>query len=90
MLPNVLPDLATAMKKNPNLKVMVNGGYFDVSTPYFEGVMELRHLPVPPALLSNIEYHYYQSGHMVYVHPPTLVELHDNVADFIRRTSGVR
>jgi carboxypeptidase C (cathepsin A) len=90
MLPNVLPDLATAMKKNPNLKVMVNGGYFDVSTPYFEGKMEMRHLPVPPALLSNIEYHYYQSGHMVYVHPPTLIELHDNVADFIRRTSGVR
>jgi hypothetical protein len=26
----------------------------------------------------------------VYVHPPTLIELHDNVADFIRRTSGVR
>ncbi|MGE5563089.1 MAG: S10 family peptidase [Bacillota bacterium] len=90
MLPNVLPDLATAMKQNPDMKVMVNGGYFDVSTPYFEGVMELRHLPVPPELLRNIEYHYYQSGHMVYVHPPTLVELHDNVADFIRRTSGVR
>ena len=47
MLPNVLPDLATAMKQNPTMKVMVNGGYFDVSTPYFEGVMELRHLPVP-------------------------------------------
>jgi carboxypeptidase C (cathepsin A) len=90
MLPNVLPDLAHAMKKNPTLKVMVNGGYFDVSTPYFEGVMELRHLPIPAALKSNIEYHYYQSGHMVYVHPPTLVELHANVADFIRRTSGVR
>ena len=90
MLPNVLPDLATAMKQNPRLKVMVNGGYYDVSTPYFEGVMELRHLPVPRELLGNIEYHYYQSGHMVYVHPPTLVELHDNVADFIRRTSGAR
>ena len=90
MLPNVLPDLAVAMKQNPNFKVMVNGGYFDISTPYFEGVMELRHLPVPQALRSNIEYHYYQSGHMVYVHPPTLVELHNNVADFIRRTSGVR
>jgi len=35
-LPNVLPDLATAMKQNPDMKVMVNGGYFDVSTPYFE------------------------------------------------------
>jgi carboxypeptidase C (cathepsin A) len=87
MLPNVLPDLASAMKQNPNLKVMVNGGYFDVSTPYFEGVMEMRHLPIPTSLRPNIEYHYYQSGHMVYVHPPTLVELHDKVADFIRRTS---
>ena len=72
MLPNVLPDLASAMKQNPDLKVMVNGGYFDVSTPYFEGKMEMRHLPVPPALQGNVEYHYYQSGHMVYVHPPTL------------------
>jgi carboxypeptidase C (cathepsin A) len=78
------------MKQNPNFKVMVNGGYFDISTPYFEGVMELRHLPIPQALRSNIEYHYYQSGHMVYVHPPTLVELHNNVAEFIRRTSGGR
>lgn len=88
MLPNVLPDLAIAMKQNPTMKVMVNGGYFDVSTPYFEGWTELHHLPVPPSLLSNIEYHYYQSGHMVYVHPPTLVQLHDNVADFIHRTEG--
>jgi carboxypeptidase C (cathepsin A) len=88
MLPNVLPDLATAMKTNPTMKVMVNGGYFDVSTPYFEGWQEMHHLAIPPALQSNIEYHYYQSGHMVYVHQPTLVQLHDNVADFIRRTSG--
>ena len=90
MLPNVLPDLATAMKQNPDLNVMVNGGYFDVSTPYFEGKMELRHLPVPSSLRSNIEYHYYESGHMVYVHLPTLKALHDNTAEFIRRTSGSR
>jgi carboxypeptidase C (cathepsin A) len=89
-LPNVLPDLAVAMKQNPDMKVMVNGGYFDVSTPYFEGKMEMRHLPVPAALRSNVEYHYYESGHMVYAHQPSLVALHDNVADFIRRTSGGR
>ena len=88
MLPNVLPDLARAMKQNPDFKVMVNGGYFDVSTPYFEGVMELRHLPIPSSLRRNIEYHYYQAGHMVYVRPDLLAEMHANVADFIRRTSA--
>ncbi|MCJ2179069.1 S10 family peptidase [Novosphingobium album (ex Hu et al. 2023)] len=87
-LPNVLPDLAVAMKNNPTMKVMVNGGYFDVSTPYFEGVFEMRHLPVPADLQANVEYSYYQSGHMVYAHLPSLHELHDKVAAFIRRTDG--
>ena len=86
----MLPDLATAMMQNPDMKVMVNGGYFDVSTPYFEGKMEMRHLPVPPALRGNVEYHYYESGHMAYLRPETLAELKANVADFIRRTSGAR
>jgi carboxypeptidase C (cathepsin A) len=90
MLPNVLPDFAAAMKQDPDFKVMVNGGYFDVSTPYFEGVMELRHLPIPASLRGNIEYHYYESGHMVYVRPQDLRQLHANVADFIRRTSSAR
>lgn len=89
-LPNVLPDLATAMMQNPDMKVMVNGGYFDVSTPYFEGKMEMRHLPVPPALRGNVECHYYEAGHMVYLQPEVLAQLRTNVADFIRRTSGVR
>ena len=69
---------------------MVNGGYYDVSTPYFAGKFEMRHLPVPANILSNVEYHYYESGHMVYAHQPSLVAIHDNVADFIRRTSGAR
>jgi carboxypeptidase C (cathepsin A) len=86
-LPNVLPDLATAMMQNPDMKVMVNGGYFDVSTPYFEGKMEMRHLPVPPEIRRNVEFHYYESGHMAYLRPETLAELKANVAGFIRRTS---
>jgi carboxypeptidase C (cathepsin A) len=89
-LPNVLPDLAVAMKQNPNMKVMVNGGYYDVSTPYFAGKFELRHLPVGPEVRRNIEYEYYESGHMVYAHHPSLIAIHDKVAAFIRRTSGGR
>jgi carboxypeptidase C (cathepsin A) len=86
-LPNVLPDLAAAMKRNPDLKVLVNGGYFDISTPFYEGWFELHHLPIPASLQRNIEYRYYQSGHMVYVHPAALRQLHDNVAAFIRSTA---
>ena len=86
----MLPDLAVAMKRNPDLKVMVLGGYFDISTPYYEGWFETHHLPIPPKLQSNIQYHYYESGHMVYVHIPALKQLHDDVAAFIRHTSGVQ
>ncbi len=42
---NVMLDLAVAMKQNPNLKVQLNGGYYDLATPYFAAVYELRQLP---------------------------------------------
>jgi carboxypeptidase C (cathepsin A) len=85
---NVMPDLAVAMKYNPNLHVMLNGGYFDVATPFYEGIYEMQHLAIPAVLRNNIEYAQYQSGHMVYAHEPSLKELHAKVADFIRRTQG--
>jgi carboxypeptidase C (cathepsin A) len=87
---NVMPDLANAMKQNPNLKVLLMGGYYDLATPYYEGWYEMHHLPIPDALQKNIEYHYYQSGHMVYAHQDSLKEMHDATAAFIRATSNVK
>jgi carboxypeptidase C (cathepsin A) len=86
---NVMPDLAYAMKYNPGLKIMVNGGYYDLATPFYEGWYEMHHLQIPASLTGNIEYHYYQSGHMVYAHEPSLKALHDNVAAFIRATDNL-
>jgi len=83
---NVLPDLAVAMKQNPNLKVQLNGGYYDLATPYFAAVYELRQLPIQSSLQGNIEMHFYTSGHMVYAHEPDLKALHANVAAFIEKT----
>ena len=85
---NVMPDLATAMKYDPKLKICLNGGYFDLATPFFEGMYEMHHLQIPASLQSNIEYHYYQSGHMVYANEASLKQLHDNVAAFIRKTDN--
>lgn len=85
---NVLPDLANAMKINPNLKVQLNAGYFDLATPFYQGIYEMHHLPMPVSLQANIEYKFYDSGHMVYAKDESLKKLHDNVAAFIRRTSN--
>ncbi|GBQ83445.1 carboxypeptidase-like protein [Gluconacetobacter johannae DSM 13595] len=85
---NVMPDLAQAMKTNPTLKIMLNAGYFDLATPYYEGIYEMQHLPIPARLQGNIEFQQYQSGHMVYANIPSLTQLHDNIADFIRRTDN--
>jgi len=41
---------------------------------------------MPTKLQANIEYKFYQSGHMVYAHEAALKELHENVAAFIRGT----
>jgi carboxypeptidase C (cathepsin A) len=85
---NVMPDLAYRMKMNPKMKVMLAGGYFDLATPYFEGVFEMHHLQIPPALQSNISYHYYEAGHMIYVKEDVLKQFHDDVENFIQATES--
>jgi len=85
---NVMPDLAAAMKTNPNLKVLLNGGYYDLATPFYEGIYEMQHLQIPKKLQANIEYKQYESGHMVYAHQASLKSLHDTVASFIKRTDN--
>jgi carboxypeptidase C (cathepsin A) len=87
--PNVMLDLAHAMKTNPNLKVMLNSGYFDLATPFYAAVYTMHHLPMERRLQANISYEYYQSGHMVYAHGPSLKQLHDSVAAFIASTDHV-
>ena len=87
--PNVIPDLAAAMKYNPRLHVMLNSGYYDLATPFYTADYEMHHLPIPQNLVQNIETHYYESGHMVYAHVQALKELHDNVAAFVNKTDNV-
>lgn len=85
---NVSADLATAMKTNPRLKVMVNGGYYDLATPFYTAFYEDKHLPISSKLAQNIQYDWYESGHMVYVNDAALKQLHANAAAFIRSTEA--
>jgi carboxypeptidase C (cathepsin A) len=83
---NTMPDLARAMKYNPDLRIFLAGGYFDLATPFYEGWYEMHHLPIPERLQDHIQYRYYQSGHMVYAHQESLKALHDDATAFIHST----
>jgi len=85
---NVSDDLAEAMKTNPRLKVMVNDGYYDLATPFFAAQYEEEHLPIPADLTKNIEYDWYEAGHMAYVRDECRKLLHDRVAAFIKGADG--
>ncbi|MGH8128763.1 MAG: peptidase S10, partial [Gammaproteobacteria bacterium] len=87
---NVMGDLAAAMKQDPDLKVMLLGGYMDLATPFYGAIYEMHQLPIPQTLQANISYAFFPSGHMVYVNPKAHKGMHDAVAAFIEANSKVK
>ncbi|HYL27753.1 MAG TPA: peptidase S10 [Candidatus Nitrosotalea sp.] len=81
---NVAPDLAQAMSYNPRLKIFSANGYFDFATPFFATVFALNHLYLAPPIQKNISYGFYDSGHMVYLHPEALARFHDDLERWYR------
>lgn len=80
--------LRSAMTQNPFLHVFVAKGYYDLATPFFAADYTIDHLGLDPSLRSHISGAYYESGHMVYAHVPSLAKLKQDTAQFIRASSG--
>ena len=85
--PNVAPDLAAAILRNPELQVLLINGIYDLATPYFAAVWTMDQLGLPPALLDNIERSDFGAGHMMYVEEDLLGQWREVLSSFIRRTS---
>ena len=83
MYVNVAETLRKAISVNPDLKVFVANGYFDLATPYFATEYTFNHLGLDPDLRQNIGMGYYDAGHMMYVHRPSLERLTKDIAAFI-------
>lgn len=77
---NTAPDLAYVLRSNPDLKVMVASGYYDLITPFFDAEFTLNRHGIAK---DKIEYLYYHGGHMMYVHEPARLELLSDTRDFI-------
>lgn len=80
--PNTLGDLATAIVQEPQLKVLIGNGYYDLATPFFQTEYDIQHLALPKALRKNIALTYYESGHMVYTAPKALDKLFHDMTRF--------
>ena len=85
--PNTGVDLAYAMNKNPNMKVLIQSGYFDLACPYGAVEYVVDHLDIPQNLKGNIDIQYYLAGHMMYVHPESMKKFKTTVANFIDANS---
>jgi carboxypeptidase C (cathepsin A) len=80
-------DLAHAMVRNPRMKVLVQQGYFDLACPYGTVEYFVDHMHVPPEVRRNVSIEHYEAGHMMYVHPPSMVKFKRDLAAFVDATS---
>ncbi len=80
---NVAETLRQAMTANHYLKVFVANGYYDLGTPYFATEYTFNTMGLHASLRGNVTMGYYEAGHMMYMHLPSLAQLKDDLAKFM-------
>ncbi|HEY6825141.1 MAG TPA: hypothetical protein VI195_11915 [Steroidobacteraceae bacterium] len=80
-------DLADTLIKDPNLRVLVLNGYYDLATPFSGTEYVMMHLGVPREVAAHVQMRYYEAGHMMYVHPPSLAKMKRDLSAFIESTT---
>lgn len=83
-VPNVSLDLSAAMRRNPNLKVFVMGGFYDLATPFFGAEFDISHLYLAPNLRNNVRFSFYESGHMTFVDEAIITKMKTDLREFYR------
>jgi len=81
--PNTSVDLTFTMKQNPSMRVLMQQGYYDLATPYLATEYYIEHMDLPDELRDNIELEYYEAGHMMYIHEPSMVKFKEDLARFV-------
>ena len=76
--------LRSAMTQNPYLQVLITEGYYDAACDYFTAEYVFSHLDLNGELRDRIHFAYYESGHMMYIHMPSLAKMKADLAAFIQ------
>lgn len=77
---NVAPFVGRAMRENNGFRVLVANGYYDLATPFFATENTFATNGIDP---DRVTLTYYEAGHMMYVHHPSLEKLGDDVRAFL-------
>jgi carboxypeptidase C (cathepsin A) len=76
-------DLSRALRRNPHLRVLVASGHYDLGTPYSATDWSLAQLDVPAEVMSRVQHHYYDAGHMMYTREADMRKLKGDVAAWL-------
>ena len=79
---NVVPSLERAFAKNPEMRLYVAEGYYDMATPYFAVEYTLAHMSVDPRVRAGIVTERFEAGHMVYIDSPSMTKMRDGLRRF--------
>ncbi len=72
-----------AMAKNPYMKIFVAQGYYDMATPFYAAEYTVSAMNLDPTLRRNINFAYYEAGHMMYIEKNSLAKLKNDAVTFI-------
>ena len=85
-LPSTSGAMAECMIKNPNTKVLILNGYFDLATAFYGVEYSINHMQLPVEIKANISMKYYMAGHMMYTHDESMVLFKQHVSEFIKES----
>lgn len=80
-------NLRQAMAQNPYLKVMVQSGYYDGATTYFNAKYSMWNLDPSGRMKDRLSFKGYRSGHMMYLRREDLATSNDDIRAFIQSTT---
>lgn len=74
--------LRAAFAQNPNMKLFVAIGYYDLATPLFGALYTVNHMNINPSLKHNVSEGYYEAGHMMYIDNKQIAKLKQDLTKF--------
>ena len=83
---NTGENLRQAMAQNPYLNVMVQSGFYDVATQYFDAKYTMWQLDPSGKMKDRLRFEGYRSGHMMYLRQEDLAAANDHIRDFITKS----